>query len=320
MDTDKIYQMFILGRGNSEYPLKKGLGGVIFFSDDICSVEQFKCLILNLKSQAKIPLFLSIDQEGGRVERTEKLHDRYLSPMYAFRRGIEFLKNQTAKIAEELVTYGINMNFSPCLDVNTNAQNPVIKDRAFSDNPHEVCMGYDIVSNIYRIYGIIPVIKHFPGHGGSSKDSHKELPIIDLSLDVMEKIHILPFKYAIEHGAEMVMAAHLHCTCFDAGSVPASLSKNCLKYLRDTLNFNGVIISDDMLMQGAAVFGLTESCLRGINAGINMFIYRNSDDNVLQVIENVIKAAESDTELRDKIEYSYDKIIKLKQLYGIIQE
>ncbi|MCD8377914.1 MAG: hypothetical protein LUB59_03905 [Candidatus Gastranaerophilales bacterium] len=320
MELKKVYQMFILGVGNLEYVLKNDPGGVIFFSDDILSTEQFISLIENIKSKVKIPLFLTIDQEGGRVERTWHLHARYLPARNAFKKGLDFLKNQTEKIAEELCTYGINMNFAPCLDVNTNPDNPIIGDRAFSDNPYEVCIGYDIEALVYNTYNIIPVIKHFPGHGDTSKDSHLELPGIDLSLDEMEKVHIMPFKHAIKHGAEAVMAAHIHCSCFDNEEIPASLSKNVIGYLRNNLNFNGLIISDDMIMKGVAKYGMSEACIMGIKAGINMFIYRNSADKTLQVIEDVIKAAENDSELRDRIEDSFSRIIDLKCRHNIITD
>ena len=310
--------MFILGAGNLEYALSRGLGGIIFFSDDICSFEQFKSVVLNLKQSAKIPPFLSIDQEGGRVERTINIHERHKSQKYAFQKGMNFLINQTINIAYELESYGINMNFAPCLDVNTNCDNPIIGDRSFSNNPYEVCAGYDVVSNIYRIFKIISVVKHFPGHGDTSADSHKELPEICLSLNEMESTHILPFKHAIEYGADAVMAGHIHCKCFDKEVIPASLSKNCLGYLRNKLGFNGVIISDDMLMNGVGGDADSEICIKGIKSGINVFIYRNSHNNVLKVIEDIIKRTEIDKELCEYIDTSYNKIIKLKKSYGII--
>ncbi len=136
---EMIYQKFILGTGNRlDNALKKGLGGVIFFTRDIQSQEQFKSLITEIKQKSIISPFLSIDQEGGRVERTEKIHPRYLSPKYAFEKGEEFLKEQTQKIAQELKDYGINLNFAPCADVNTNPDNPIIGERAFSDKTDEV--------------------------------------------------------------------------------------------------------------------------------------------------------------------------------------
>jgi beta-N-acetylhexosaminidase len=156
-----IYQMFILGTGgvNNIYlqqALKNGLGGIIYFTRDIESKEQFTNLINEHKSKAQNPLFLSIDQEGGRVERTENIHERYLSPRFAYKKGEKFLEEQTTKIANELREYGINLNFAPCADVNTNPNNPIIGERAFSDKTDDVIKGVKLVAQTYRKNGIIP--------------------------------------------------------------------------------------------------------------------------------------------------------------------
>ncbi len=319
---EKLYQMFILGTdgGGLDYALSKGLGGVIFFTHDINSVEGFKNLINEIKAKSLIPPFLSIDQEGGRVERTENIHNgkKYLSAKYAYEKGQEFLKTQTEEISKELQSYGINLNFAPCIDTNTNPNNPIIGERAFSSNPDDVIKGEKIVSKTYKQNGIIPCVKHFPGHGDADTDSHLALPKIDLPIETMEKIHIKPFKASIENGIEMVMAAHLHCTCFENEPVPCSLSKVALSYLRNTLNFDGVIISDDMIMKGVADFGDIEACLMGINAGINMFIYRNSNKNTLNIIEKIYQKAIIDEELQKKIETSCEKITNLKRKYNIL--
>lgn len=312
---EKLYQMFILGTGEyCDYALQQGLGGVIFFTKDIQSASQFKNLTEHLKSVAKIPPFLSIDQEGGRVERTENIHSgkKYLSAKFAFEKGEDFLSVQTQQIANELKSYGINLNFAPCIDTNTNPANPIIGERAFSANPEDVIKAEKIVSNIFRQNGIIPCAKHYPGHGNANADSHLTLPKIDLSLEEMEQTHIKPFKSAIENGIEMIMAAHLHCTCFEKESVPASLSKNALNYLRKNLNFNGIIISDDMVMKGVADFGEIEACIMGIKAGLNMFIYRNCDKKIIDLIENLYQKVIKDKELQQNVENSYEKIITLK--------
>ena len=317
----KLYQMFILGLDGGEYKnaLNKGLGGIIFFTNDIKSKNQFKTLIKEIKSESIIPPFLSIDQEGGRVERTENIYGgkKYLSAKFAYEKGKDFLRNQTEDIAKELKDFGINLNFAPCTDTNTNPNNPIIGERAFSSNPDDVIKGYDIVSDIYRKNGIIPCIKHYPGHGDANKDSHLTLPEINLSIDEMEKTHIKPFKYAVDNGVEMIMAAHLHCTCFDKTQIPSSLSSNAISYLKNKLGFNGVIISDDMIMKGVSDFGQTEACIMGIKAGLNMFIYRNSDSQIINTIENIYKIAQNSTEIRHNIEYSFEKIIQLKTKMNI---
>ena len=314
-----VYQMFILGTGDFlDYALKLGLGGVIFFTKDIESKIQFKKLIKTIKQKALIPPFLSIDQEGGRVERTENIHTRYLSPKYAFQKGTEFLQSQTESIAQELKEYGINLNFAPCADVNTNPNNPIIGERSFSDNTDDVIKGTLLVSEIYRKFGIIPCVKHYPGHGDADKDSHLTLPKIDLPFEEMKKVHIMPFKEAVNNGIEMIMAAHLFCTCFDKEVIPASLSKNAINYLRKNLSYNGVIVSDDMVMKGVQDFGSLEAIIMGINAGLDMFIFREADKNTVETINELVKIAEQDSSLREKIINSQKRICNLKESYKVL--
>ena len=319
---EKIYQMFILGTNGSGYKnaLKLGLGGVIFFKDDIQSATQFKNLISDIKKTSKIPPFLSIDQEGGRVERTENIHNgkKYLSAKYAYEKGEKFLRTQTENIAKELKSYGINLNFAPCLDTNTNPQNPIIGERAFSKNPNDVTKGGKIVSEIYKKNGIIPCVKHYPGHGDANADSHLTLPQIELTLEEMKKFHIKPFENLINSGIEMIMAAHLHCKCFDSEVIPTSLSKNAISYLREVLHYDGVIISDDMVMKGVAEYGALEACIMGIRAGLNMFIYRNSDSNTIKLIEDLYHFVKSDKGLEKNVNDSYEKIKNLKMQFNII--
>lgn len=316
--VQKLYQMFVLGcKGNNlENALNKGLGGVIFFKDDIQSKEDFKNLIKSLACHAKTMPFFSIDQEGGRVERTENIWGgkRYLSAKFAYEKGEDFLRNQTQAISDELKEYGINLNFAPCCDTNTNPNNPIIGERAFSSNPDEVIKGAKIVLDVYEKNGIIPCIKHFPGHGDADCDSHLTLPRINLSLEEMEKTHIKPFKAMIKRGVDMVMVAHLHCTCFNKDVIPTSLSKEAIEYLRK--DYDGVICSDDMVMK--ALDNYENACETAIRAGVNLFLYRFSDDKTIEVIENIAQKVKNDKTLQNCIEASYDKIIKLKQKYKLI--
>ncbi len=313
-----IYQKFILGCQNLDDALKKGLGGVIFFTKDIKTTEQFKDLIKSIKSKSKIPPFLSIDQEGGRVERTENLRPKRESARFAFLKGEDFLKNQAEEISKELVEYGVNLNFAPCIDVNTNPKNPIIGERSFGENPDDVIKGMKIFVKASREFGVIPCVKHFPGHGDADKDSHLTLPEINLSLDEMQKTHLKPFVEAINDNIEMIMVAHLYCRCFDNKHVPASLSQNVVGYLRNVMNYNGVIISDDMVMKGVQAFGSLEACLMAINAGVDMFIFRDSDSETLDMIEKLVKIVENDKILQDKVLKSNKRIMDLKKRYRII--
>lgn len=330
----KIYQMFVLGLEGEELEknpnlikaLNKGLGGVIFFTQNIKTVEQFKNLINDIKKEAKIcstflPPFLSIDQEGGRVERTENLFGgkKFLSGGKC-QGDCNILKKQTEEISHLLKNFGINLNFAPVLDVNTNPDNPIIGERAFSNNTDEVIKLGKIVVETYLKNGIIPCSKHFPGHGDASIDSHIGLPRIDLSLENMEKNHIRPFK---EVETPMIMVAHLHCPAFDKEEIPSSLSKNVIGYLRETLGYQGLIITDDMVMGGVTKGTgnrkqeTDSSAAQAIKAGVNILLYRDSFDETIQIIENLAKLAEKDEELSKNINASFEKIKKFKAKYAL---
>ena len=171
-----VYQMFILGLDNIVEPLQKGLGGVIFFTKDITSEKDLASKINEIKSKSLIPPFISLDQEGGRVERTENIKSKRLSARYAYQKGLIFLRQQSNEISSELRNWGFNLNFAPCVDVNTNPDNPIIGERAFSNKPDEVIEGAKIFIEACRQNMIIPCVKHFPGHGDADKDSHLTLP------------------------------------------------------------------------------------------------------------------------------------------------
>lgn len=324
----KLYQMFILGfegENLSDNPnlvnaLHDGLGGVIFFTQNIKTTEQFKKLVKDIKNEAAAfiyPPFLSIDQEGGRVERTENIFGgkcgdkKFLSAKFAAQKGENFVQEQTEQISRLLKDFGLNLNFAPVLDVNTNPDNPIIGERAFSSDTDEVIKFGKIVIDTYLKNEIIPCTKHFPGHGDASVDSHISLPRIDLSLEEMEKNHIRPFK---EVESPMIMVAHLHCTAFDKEEIPSSMSKNVISYLRNEIDYNGLLITDDMVM-GAVEQGV-EGCLQAIKTGVNILLYRNSSDETIRIIENLALLAEHDEDLSNKIEESYKKIIDFKTSYN----
>lgn len=322
----KINQLFIAGFEGYDPNdcelfqkiLKDGLGGVIFFTQNIKSKIQLMEIIKDINKKALIPPFLSIDQEGGRVERTENIHNgkKYLSARFAAEKGIEFLKNQTVEMAKELKEFGINMNFAPVLDVNTNENNPIIGERAYSSKTEDVIKFSKLVTEEYMENSIIPVGKHFPGHGDASLDSHIKMPAIDLSFKELEKIHIEPFKNAILQKIPAIMVAHVHYPCFDEEKIPASMSENIIKnYLIKKLNFEGIIISDDMVMGALKEFTPIEACIKAINAGITMFIFRNTDKKVTELIEELEKAVLQGRIDKNLIDLNIKKIFKLKHSF-----
>lgn len=325
----KINQLFIVGYGGDDFSkntiftelLRENLGGVIFFTQNIISKEQFCKNVDGIKKLAKTPLFLSIDQEGGRVERTENIHGgkKYLSAKYAAEKGMDFVKKQSEEIADELISYGLNMNFSPDLDVNTNPKNPIIGERAYSDKPDEAAKFGICVFKTYQEKGIIPVGKHFAGHGDTSTDSHLEMPVVNLSKDEMKNTHLKPFVEAINNGIDAIMASHVYYSCYDDEPIPASLSQNILtNLLRNELKFEGLVLSDDMVMGAVCEKDPSIIYSKALKAGINTFLYRNSDEKLLSILDNIERNAKKDEELSHVINYSYEKVIELKNKYSLL--
>ncbi len=316
MKEEDFYQIFITGTGEYlDELLSRGLGGVIFFSKDINSADGFKDIISGIKKKSVYAPFLAIDQEGGRVERTENIRPRRLSAKDAYERGAGYLREQTEEMAGELKSFGINLNFAPVVDVNTNPDNPVIGNRAFGDNPLDVIKGAEIVMDVYKHKGIITCAKHYPGHGDTITDSHNDLPVIDLPLKDMEKTHLMPFKYVIKSGIPMIMAAHLDCKCFGEAGVPVSLSVKAIEYLRSKLGFKGVIITDDMNMGGVAGFSPEGAALAAIKAGVDILLYRASDKCTYDVINNIYNSIKNNEALCASVDTSVRRIKSLKERY-----
>lgn len=325
----KISQMFILGFKGNDFETNKhfcdvlsnGLGGVIFFTHNILSEQQFKSLTTKLSQNTMIPLFFSIDQEGGRVERTENIHTgkKYLSAKYAYQKGTDFLKTQMDNIAKELKSFGINMNFAPVLDVNTNYKNPIIGERSFSSDTDEVITAAKIVYEEYEKNNIISVGKHFPGHGDSSKDSHKDLPQIDLPKEELYEKHIRPFKELIKLGIPAIMVAHVVYPNLYDEKIPSSISSVVINnILTKELNFNGIILTDDMEMNAIKCCSRFEACVRAINAGISMFIFRDANIEIIDLINDLEKAVNDGVIPINKIDIALEKILNIKRRYKII--
>lgn len=324
----KVYQMFILspsstellGGGNLEQALQNGLGGVIYFTKNIISKAQTYKLSMKIKDAALISPFISIDQEGGRVERTENIFNgkRFLSARLQAEKGLEFVHCQSKEIAELLLELGCNMNFAPVLDVDTNPANPIIAERSYSADPDKVVEYAICAMKVYMANNIIPVGKHFPGHGDVNADSHLTLPVLELSRKEVEAVHIRPFYNAIQNGLPAVMVAHLYCPCFDKKKVPASLSQNVLSYLRKEIGFKGVIVSDDMQMGALDGVEPLDAIISGINAGVNLFLYRDCSNNTIDIIEAIVSKARRENLLEQKIEESFVLIQKLKEKFRLI--
>ena len=309
------------------------IGSIILFSQNFQSKEQAKKLINDLQKAAidsgNPPLLICVDQEGGKVERFSFGRDR-LKNNSEIRSSDEAFKKGKI-IARELAELGINCNFAPVVDINSNPRNPVINVRSFGDNPKTVSDERVAFMKGLHSEGIISTAKHFPGHGDTDVDSHFGLPRVNKSLSELEQFELKPFKALIDSGVDMIMAAHIELPKIESDTivskkdskkiyVPATLSKPVLTdLLRDRLNFKGVIITDAMDMKAISEnVGEVEAIKRAINAGADMIcmpvtLSSSKDISKLDDVYTALKNAVDNKELSlEKINSSVDRILNLK--------
>ncbi|WP_346935188.1 glycoside hydrolase family 3 N-terminal domain-containing protein [Clostridium sp.] len=322
---EKVGQMFIVGFDGYEVDdniinliKNKKIGGIILFSKNINTVNQTKKLIENLNelnSENKFKLFMSLDEEGGIVSRIPKEMGQFESAWDVGATGdLNYAFEHGKAIGETIKSLGFNLDFAPVLDVNSNPNNPVIGIRAFSDDPEIVKkMGTEVYKGL-RSKGILGVGKHFPGHGDTDVDSHVGVPVINKSLDELKNLELIPFKYAIDNGVDMIMVSHLYLPQLDKEYV-ASISKNIVtKILREELGFNGVIVTDDMIMEGIkGKYPTNESAVKAIEAGDDVIIVSAGIYDQNNAIDGVIKAVRDGIISENRINESVYRILKLKK-------
>lgn len=327
---EKIGQLFIVGFEGEEIndeivDLVKNqkVGGLIYFSRNIIDSKQIINLNNEIKAMEKdIPLFISVDEEGGLVSRVPEEFVKLPSSGYIGQFNDENLSYNVGKIiAKELNSLGFNMDFAPVLDINSNPNNTVIGERAFGNSAEIVSrLGVNNMEGI-RDGKIIPVLKHFPGHGDTDVDSHYGLPIVKKTLEELENLEFIPFKNAIDNGADVVMISSIILENID-NEYPATMSKKIIKdILRDSLGFDGVIATDDMTM-GAIVdnYNLTDAIIMSINAGSDLILVCHGYDDIINSIVAVKDAVNSNIISEERIEQSVYRILKLKDKYNINNE
>ena len=338
-----IGQMIMIGIGDfnlvdGDEPIfnevKSGkVGGVVLYEKNILFESpkpELALLVDMLQKNAQIPLFISIDEEGGWVTR---LKTRYGFPKNVSAQYLgdldnldstRYYANQTAKI---LSSFGINMNYAPVVDINLNPRNPVIGkiERSYSSDYEKVIAHANIVIEEHRKQKVVPVLKHFPGHGSSRSDTHLGLTDVTESWQMEE---VYPYSALIDSGkVNAVMTAHIVNKSLDDSKIPATLSKRVVTgLLRDFLHFKGVIISDDMQM-GAIdnEFGLREAIRLSLLAGVDILMFANnvSDDNRVSAttIHAIIKDLVFERIIsEEQIRAAYKRIMKLKTEIGLRDE
>ncbi|MGE3920592.1 MAG: glycoside hydrolase family 3 N-terminal domain-containing protein [Gammaproteobacteria bacterium] len=347
---DKIGQMIIIGFEGNEVSKNSpiiqmiendNIGGVILFDynrktkqydKNIESPTQVQHLNQKLQfftqlanfthHRPVLPLLISVDYEGGAVNRLKKDADfpDISSAAEIAKLGPTKAKQIAESMALTLSTMGFNLDFAPILDVNTNPDNPIIGklERSFSSAPDEVTTYGKIFSNMFLHYGVQCAYKHFPGHGSSTTDSH--LGYVDVTSS-WKPLELKPYQALLntQHACGMVMTAHIVNKQLDESGLPATLSHKILTgVLRNQLKFQGVIITDDMQMKAISEnYSLDKALVLAVNAGADMLIFGNqlSDEpqdpkEIINIIETKVKNGEIS---QSRIDEAYQHIITLKQ-------
>lgn len=323
----KIGQLFIVGFEGDiindeiiDLVKNQEVGGLIYFSRNVLDSNQIITLNNEIKAIKKdIPLFISVDEEGGVVSRVPDEFLKLPSSGYIGKFDDENLSyNIGSIIAKELKSLGFNMDFAPVLDIDSNPNNTVIGERAFGNNADIVSkLGIKTMEGL-RDGGIIPVVKHFPGHGDTDIDSHYGLPIVTKTLEELNNLEFIPFKNAIENGADVVMVSSIILSSIDS-EYPATMSKKVTTdILRNKLNFDGVIATDDMTM-GAIMdnYNLTDAVIMAINAGNDLILVCHGYDDIIKSISAVKDAVSSNIISKERIDESVYRILKLKEKYRV---
>jgi beta-N-acetylhexosaminidase len=297
-------QLFIVGFNGLElsdetsaFFSQANIGGVILFSPNYENPGQVAELINQIQEcRSDLPFWISVDHEGGRVQRFKKSFTRIPDAMSISAMDSPRLTFEVAEtLAKELKAVGINMNFAPVADIHTNSKNPVIGARSFGTDEETVTKQITAMVRGQLVQKVQPCVKHFPGHGDTSTDSHFALPKVDTDLETLLNREFKPFLKAFRSHCSLVMTAHIICTQIDPDR-PATLSHKILtEILRKQLRYSGLIISDDMEMKAITDhFGAEEAPRLAIEAGCDLLIYR-SEAAARKAYAALLRALDSET-------------------------
>ncbi|MDO4481949.1 MAG: glycoside hydrolase family 3 N-terminal domain-containing protein [Bacillota bacterium] len=329
---EKVCQMFIISPENlipynsvteagpvteqaiNDYPV----GGIMYSKPNFVSEEQVGTLVNNTQSFSKLGIFVAVDEEGGNVSRLmSTFGGTEMKPMYNYKdSGAETAESNAYTIGQYIAGYGFNVDFAPVADVWSNPENKVIGTRAYSDSCEQAAELIPGAVNGFHKAGIICSLKHFPGHGNTSEDSHSSAAYVNKSKETLAAEDWLPFKAGIDADADMVMVGHL--TVPEIDSVPATVSKTIITdILRGELGFSGVVITDSLKMEAVnSKYAPDELCIKCIGAGVDILLdpkdFRNTAKGVLTAVERGEISEE-------RLNESVLRILKLKLKYGIIE-
>ena len=312
------------------------VGGVILFGRNVESAWQLAELTNGLKdlNGDYTPLFLCVDQEGGRVDRmppeVERTPSAWSVGQTLDTEGVGAAYG--ALLAEECAAFGFNMDFAPSLDIWSNPDNTVIGDRAFgNDWEWTAFFGMSAVESMEEQGGVIPVVKHFPGHGDTSVDSHVALPVVDKSLEELWQSELVPFNMTLNQedyfgaqagpSAPAVMVAHILLSQVDP-DYPASLSHRVVTgLLREEMGFDGVVCTDDLTMGAVSnTYGMGEAAVLAVETGCDLLLVCHGADNLTAARDALLEAADSGRLSPERLDESVKRILSLKAEYGLTND
>lgn len=297
-----------------EYPV----GGIIYTTDNLVDTEQTKKMIENSQNYASTPLFIAVDEEGGDVARVAyKLGTKEFKPMFEYKdEGATVAHDNAEVIASNIRALGFNMDNAPVADVFSNPDNTVIGTRAYSDDFTQAAELVKSAVQGFKDGGVITVLKHFPGHGGTEEDSHDGLAYVSATVDDLKKNELLPFKAGIEADADMVMVGHLVVDDLDP-NIPATLSSKVIpELLRDHLSYDGIVITDSMKMGAMQDFSY-DTIVRGLFAA-DIDIILDPDD-LEAYIDAIETAIDNGYITQEQIDAKVRKILALKFKQGVMK-
>lgn len=329
-DTELLSQTFMFGWAGTEPPellyqwVERGLGSVKVFGWNTDDIHLVAKSITNLQKSSQqnrfqIPLFVATDQEGGWIRHVKG--DTSVTPGNMAIGAAGYPSDAWYSgyyICREIKALGINMNFAPTVDLFTNHNSTIIGTRSFGENPENAGILGAAFASGSTAAGVIPTVKHFPGHGDTSLDSHGHLPLIDIDSETLKNRELVPFKYLIKEKIPAVMSGHLAFPKIDPSNTPASLSKYFLtELLRGELGYEGLIITDDMTMVGATIFaGSMSNAFRlALEAGNDIILSSTTAKLNEALWTSNLELMSEDDEFRQTVKKAAYRVIKTKLEY-----
>jgi beta-N-acetylhexosaminidase len=316
-----IPDKFALSERTRQHFERYEYNGVILFEKNVGDRDQVVSLIEQLHDMSTVPPMITVDQEGGLVDRF-RFAQMNCSPgamALAATGDPRWTQRAHEIMGVELASLGVTLNFAPCLDVNNNPANPIIGARSFGADTHTV-RNHGVAALLgLQSGGVGACAKHFPGHGDTDQDSHLELPSVSKSRAELDRIELAPFRAAVEAGVDAIMTAHIVFPALDpTPGLPATLSGPILTdLLREEMGFDGVIFTDSMAMQAVAKrFGVGEAAVMAIEAGADVILACGPFENHIATVEGLLEAVRSGRLSEQRIDESVERIFELKSRYG----